>query len=176
MPAFANAGRHIALVVVDASAGACRPVVVADLTLAAFFRQANVIAALQAAVAACSCDGRTVHCSAESAAAAVGVTHRQFQVWCACLCAIARKAKVLAQFTNAAGSWPLGWGVAAEIPFTYASSIRSGDMCLVADEPVQQIHALFDALASNAAQYAPSVEQLFARSECVASVRCQAVD
>ena len=165
-PGIANAGRHVALLIIDASGLDSHQTVVADLTLACHFGQPSELASLEAAVAAGSCDRRTAQCNAESAAAAP-LSHRQKQAWCAKVAANARRAKAIKHFNDADGCWPAQWHVPNEICFDNPISIRAGHMCKVAGVDVKQIDALVEALAMYAAEYAPSEMDVAACPECV---------
>ena len=144
-PGIANAGRHVALLIIDASGTDSHQTMVADLTLAARFGQPSELASLEAAVAAGSCDRRTAQCNAESAAAAP-LSHRQKQAWCAKVAANTRRAKAIKLFNDADGCWPARWHVPNEIRFDNPCSIRVGHMCKVAGVDVEQIDALVEAL------------------------------
>ena len=143
----------------------CRSEVVADPVLAALFKKQSMVAAIEAAVTAGSSNRRTVQCSADSAAAA-NINHDQRKQLCAQWCSNLRSAGVLEAFTAPDGSWPEEWGL-ADFNFRNPASICASQVCTVAGEPVKQIDALIDALAANAAQYAPSEEELEQRPACV---------
>ena len=155
----------MALLIVDVSSaeGCCN--VVGDPKLVAHFNQPSERASLLAALAASSCNKRSV-CTAESAAAAK-LSHLQKRAYCAKLIAKARKEEEIEAFNQAPGCWPARWHVPSDVPFANPSLIRAGDLSTVAGKRVKQIDALLEALATHAAEHAPSEQEMAACPACV---------
>lgn len=163
---IANANVHVALLVINASGTKVHQNVIGNPALAAHFRQPRVRASLEAAVAAQSSERRALQRTAESVATAA-LTHEQKQAYCARVASNARKDGVVGAFTDPLGCWPAGWNVPRGVRFANPHTIRAWEVCEVAGKSVKQIDALLEALATHAAIYAPSEQELAERPACV---------